>query len=94
MAGSRPRRPYTYAGSRHRMPYRNSIAHAAVVIDALERWFPEYAARHTDGLVAPQGIVSSVEGGWPRTSASPVSGTGADRRPRLAGNRRPARAGA
>ncbi|GHJ25603.1 hypothetical protein TPA0910_00360 [Streptomyces hygroscopicus subsp. sporocinereus] len=74
MAGSRPRRPYAYAGSRHRMPYRNSIAHAAVVIDALERWFPEYAARHTDGLVAPQGIVSSVEGGRPRTSASPVFG--------------------
>ncbi|WP_030417718.1 M20/M25/M40 family metallo-hydrolase [Streptomyces sp. NRRL F-5065] len=65
----RVRGTYTYVGSRHRMPYRNSLAHAATVIDALERWFPEYAARHTDGLVAPQGIVSSVEGGWPRMAA-------------------------
>jgi acetylornithine deacetylase/succinyl-diaminopimelate desuccinylase-like protein len=60
---------YTYVGSRHRMPYRNAVAGAAVVIDALERWFPEYAVRHTDGLVAPQGIVSGVEGGWGRTAA-------------------------
>ncbi|WP_326753378.1 M20/M25/M40 family metallo-hydrolase [Streptomyces hirsutus] len=65
----RVRGTYTYVGSRHRMPYRNAVAHAATVIDALERWFPEYAARHTDGLVAPQGIVSSVEGGWPRMAA-------------------------
>jgi acetylornithine deacetylase/succinyl-diaminopimelate desuccinylase-like protein len=60
---------FTYVGSRHRMPYRNAIGAAATVIDALERWFPEYAVRHTDGLVAPQGIVSSVEGGWPRMAA-------------------------
>ncbi|MFF3930178.1 M20/M25/M40 family metallo-hydrolase [Streptomyces hirsutus] len=65
----RVRGTYSYVGSRHRMPYRNAVAHAATVIDALERWFPEYAARHTDGLVAPQGIVSSVEGGWPRMAA-------------------------
>lgn len=60
---------YTYVGSRHRMPYRNAVADAAVVIDRLERWFPEYAEAHTDGLVAPQGIVAGVEGGWARTSA-------------------------
>lgn len=65
----RVRGTYTYVGSRHRMPYRNANAHAATVIDALERWFPEYAARHTDGLVAPQGIVAAVEGGWPRMAA-------------------------
>ena len=65
----RVRGTYTYVGSRHRMPYRNSIAGAATVIDRLERWFPEYAARHTGGLVAPQGIVSSIEGGWPRMAA-------------------------
>ncbi|MEJ2864027.1 hypothetical protein [Actinomycetospora flava] len=69
----RVRGAFSYVGSRHRMPYRNPIAHAATVIDALERWFPEYAARHTDGLVAPQGIVASVEGGWPRlASATPA----------------------
>lgn len=65
----RVRGTYTYVGSRHRMPYRNAIADAATVIAALEGWFPEYAARHTDGLVAPQGIVASVEGGWPRMAA-------------------------
>ncbi|GAA4920624.1 acetylornithine deacetylase/succinyl-diaminopimelate desuccinylase-like protein [Actinomycetospora succinea] len=66
----RVRGAFSYVGSRHRMPYRNPIAHAATVIDALERWFPEYAAWHTDGLVAPQGIVASVEGGWPRLASA------------------------
>lgn len=65
----RVRGTFTYVGSRHRMPYRNPIAHAATVIAALEQWFPEYAARHTSGLVAPQGIVSAIEGGWPRMAA-------------------------
>jgi acetylornithine deacetylase/succinyl-diaminopimelate desuccinylase-like protein len=60
---------FNYVGSRHRMPYRNPIAHAATVVDALERWFPEYAARHTDGLVAPQGIVAAIEAGWPRMAS-------------------------
>jgi acetylornithine deacetylase/succinyl-diaminopimelate desuccinylase-like protein len=60
---------FTYVGSRHRMEYRNAIAHAAAVISALERWFPAYAKRHTDGLVAPQGIVAGIEGGWRRTAA-------------------------
>lgn len=60
---------FGYVGSRHRMTYRNPIAHAATVVDALERWFPEYAARHTDGLVAPQGIVASIEAGWPRMAS-------------------------
>ncbi|MFE4500491.1 M20 family metallopeptidase [Rhodococcus sp. NPDC056743] len=65
----RVRGTYTYVGSRHRMPYRNAIDDAATVIAALEHWFPEYAARHTDGLVAPQGIVAAIEGGWPRMAA-------------------------
>lgn len=65
----RVRGSFSYVGSRHRMPYRNPIAHAATVITALERWFPEYSARHTDGLVAPQGIVAAVEGGWPRMAS-------------------------
>lgn len=60
---------YTYVGSRHRMPYRNAIENAATVVSELEQWFPKYADRHTDGLVAPQGIVSSIEGGWPRMAA-------------------------
>ncbi|HEV7964209.1 MAG TPA: hypothetical protein VGP57_16840 [Actinoplanes sp.] len=60
---------HTYVGSRHRLPYRNAIADAGEVAARLERWFVEYAKRHTDGLVAPQGIVSSIEGGWPRMAA-------------------------
>lgn len=60
---------YGYVGSRHRMTYRNPIVDAGLVIAALERWLPEYTARHTDGLVAPQGNVGSIEGGWPRTAS-------------------------
>jgi acetylornithine deacetylase/succinyl-diaminopimelate desuccinylase-like protein len=60
---------HTYVGSRHRLPYRSAIAGAGEVAVRLERWFVEYARRHTDGLVAPQGVVSSIEGGWPRMAA-------------------------
>ncbi len=58
-----------YAGIRHRVPYRNPIVAAARVIDALERWFPEYTARHTDGLVAPQGSIGAIRGGGALLSA-------------------------
>ncbi|WP_272192226.1 peptidase dimerization domain-containing protein, partial [Acinetobacter baumannii] len=47
------------------LPYRNPLVHAATLIQALEEWFPEYSARNTSGLVAPQGIVGAIEGGWP-----------------------------
>ncbi|MDQ6522526.1 M20/M25/M40 family metallo-hydrolase [Nocardioides sp. LHD-245] len=60
---------FSYVGSRHRMPYRNAIAGASVVVLELEEWFTVYADRHTDGLVAPQGIVSAIESGWPRMSS-------------------------
>ncbi|MGW6403720.1 M20 family metallopeptidase [Streptomyces sp. NPDC055134] len=60
---------HTYVGSRHRLPYDNAIARAGDVVRHLEEWFTEYAQRHTDGTVAPQGIVSSVRGGWPRMAA-------------------------
>ena len=60
---------HTYVGSRHRLPYDNAIARAGEVARHLEEWFVEYADRHTDGTVAPQGIVSSVQGGWPRMAA-------------------------
>jgi acetylornithine deacetylase/succinyl-diaminopimelate desuccinylase-like protein len=55
---------HTYVGSRHRLPYRNALADAARVIDGLEAWFPEYARRHTESTVAPQGIVAAARGGW------------------------------
>ncbi|HET9456878.1 MAG TPA: M20/M25/M40 family metallo-hydrolase [Candidatus Limnocylindrales bacterium] len=58
-----------YAGIRHRVPYRNPIVASARVIDALERWFPDYTARHTDGLVAPQGSIDAIRAGGPDLSA-------------------------
>ncbi|MER5935820.1 deacylase [Streptomyces sp. NPDC001928] len=67
---------HTYVGSRHRLPYDNAIARAGEVTRYLEEWFAEYAERHTSGTVAPQGIVSSVRGGWPRMAAvTPASCT-------------------
>ncbi|MFN3258703.1 MAG: M20 family metallopeptidase [Ilumatobacter sp.] len=60
---------HTYVGSRHLLPYRNAIADAGVVIGELERWFETWAEEHRDGLVAPQGVVAAIEGGWPHTAA-------------------------
>ncbi|MBV8085799.1 MAG: peptidase dimerization domain-containing protein [Chloroflexi bacterium] len=53
-----------YTGIRHIVPYRNPIVAAAKVIEGLEAWFPEYSKRHTSGLVAPQGSIGAIEGGW------------------------------
>jgi acetylornithine deacetylase/succinyl-diaminopimelate desuccinylase-like protein len=65
---------YGYVGARHRIPYRNPIVDAAKVVIELEDWFPEYAGRNSSGLVAPQGQVGSIEGGWQRTaSLSPAA---------------------
>ncbi|GAA2446326.1 hypothetical protein GCM10010191_74150 [Actinomadura vinacea] len=60
---------HTYVGSRHRLPYDNAIARAGVVVRRLEEWFAEYADRHTEDTVAPQGVVASIRGGWPRMAA-------------------------
>ncbi|TDC46535.1 deacylase [Actinomadura sp. KC345] len=60
---------HTYVGSRHRLPYENAVARAGLVAQRLEEWFAEYAERHTEGTVAPQGVVSSIRGGWPRMAA-------------------------
>jgi succinyl-diaminopimelate desuccinylase len=61
---------HTYAGSRHRMPYRNAVALAGQVAERLEAWLPEYAARHEHATMKPQGIVSSVHGGADRLAAA------------------------
>ncbi|MGE0746278.1 MAG: M20 family metallopeptidase [Rhodospirillales bacterium] len=58
-----------YVGRRHVLTYRNPIVEAAPVITALERWFGEYARRHTDGVVAPQGAIGAIQGGWPHKPA-------------------------
>jgi acetylornithine deacetylase/succinyl-diaminopimelate desuccinylase-like protein len=65
---------FSYVGSRHRIAFKNPIVEAATVIEALEAWFPEYAARNTSGLVAPQANIGHIEGGWARTaSLSPAA---------------------
>jgi acetylornithine deacetylase/succinyl-diaminopimelate desuccinylase-like protein len=61
---------HSYVGSRHRMPYRNAAMGAARVIEVLEVWCEEYAARHEAGTMRPQGAVSSVHGGFERLAAS------------------------
>ncbi|GAA1740208.1 hypothetical protein [Luedemannella helvata] len=61
---------HSYVGSRHRMPYRNAASGAARVIEVLEAWCDEYAARHEVGTMRPQGAVSSVHGGFERLAAS------------------------
>jgi acetylornithine deacetylase/succinyl-diaminopimelate desuccinylase-like protein len=53
-----------YTGIRHIVPYTNPIVEAAKVIQGLEEWFPGYTARHTSGLVAPQGSIGAIEAGW------------------------------
>ena len=60
---------YSYAGSRHRIDYRNAILGAGTVAAALEEWFAEYTARHTSGTVAPQGNIGGIEGGFMRMPA-------------------------
>jgi succinyl-diaminopimelate desuccinylase len=40
------------------------------VISRLEAWFAEYAAAHEVGTMRPQGVVSSVAGGFDRLAAS------------------------
>ncbi|HWC23875.1 MAG TPA: hypothetical protein VG502_16385 [Flexivirga sp.] len=61
---------HSYVGSRHRMPYRNAARDAARVIEVLEDWCETYAEHHETGTMRPQGVVSSVHGGFERLAAS------------------------
>jgi len=56
---------FNYAGIPPRADVRNAIVDAATVVRRLQAWFPEYTARNTSGLVAPNGTVSAIAGGWP-----------------------------
>lgn len=60
---------HTYAGSRHRLPYRNPIVTAAEVVTRLEAWLADYPARHRTATAAPQGVLGSIAGGWERMLA-------------------------
>lgn len=67
---------FSYVGSRHRMPYVNPIVEIGKVVAGIEAWLPTYAARHTAGLVAPQGNIGSIRAGYPHMPAvSPASCT-------------------
>jgi acetylornithine deacetylase/succinyl-diaminopimelate desuccinylase-like protein len=55
---------FQYAGNRHLTRYVNPILESAKVMAGLEEWFPEYTRRNTSGLVAPQGSIGAIEGGW------------------------------
>ena len=58
-----------YTGQRHRLPHVNPIVEMTRLIEGLERWFPQYTAANTSGLVEPQGSIGAIEGGWPHKPA-------------------------
>lgn len=60
---------FNYTGIRHFRPYRNPIVDMAVVVDALEAWFPQYSTANASGLVFPQGSIGAIEAGWPHKPA-------------------------
>jgi acetylornithine deacetylase/succinyl-diaminopimelate desuccinylase-like protein len=60
---------HTYVGSRHLLPYRNAIADAGQLIGGLESWFERWAEEKGDELIAPQGVVGAIAGGWPSMPA-------------------------
>lgn len=54
----------SYAGRKHLVPDDNPILRAGAMIPLLERWLHDYTQRHTRGLVAPQGVIGAIQGGW------------------------------
>lgn len=58
-----------YAGTRHRMPYRNAVLDAATVALELEEWFATYTVENETASISPQGQVGAMFGGWPARPA-------------------------
>ncbi|MEZ5410235.1 MAG: hypothetical protein R2761_19550 [Acidimicrobiales bacterium] len=56
---------FSYTGIRQFTPFRNAIADAATVVQAIEAWLPAYAAERAVGTIEPQGAVGAIRGGWP-----------------------------
>ena len=54
----------SYVGRRHVFVDDNPIVHAAEVIIALEKWFPEYTARHSYERYEPQAVIGAIKAGW------------------------------
>ncbi len=62
---------HSYVGARHRIDYRNPIGEAAGLVQRLEAWLRDtYPRDHTTGEVAPQGVVSAIDGGLPQVAAT------------------------
>jgi len=59
-----------YAGSRHKVPYRNPLLPAAELVGRLEEWVAGYTARNASGQVEPHGVVSAIHGGTSRALAN------------------------
>lgn len=57
---------HTYVGSRHRLPYRNPVREAGLVVAGLEDFFERWAQDRELGLNMPQGIVGAARSGWVR----------------------------
>jgi len=65
-----------YAGVPRGTPgFRSSIVPAAQLILDLEEWLPQYTARHTSGIIRPDGWISAVRAGWPGRPAFPSAAT-------------------
>lgn len=67
---------FGYAGFTRGTPgVRSSIVPAALVINELERWLPEYTATNTHGSVLPEAWISCVRGGDPDKPGFPSATT-------------------
>jgi succinyl-diaminopimelate desuccinylase len=62
---------HSYVGSRHLLPYRSAIGDAAHIVAGLEKWFHMWTDQYKDELVAPQGAIGAIEGGWSRMPSFP-----------------------
>lgn len=58
-----------YTGIRHKAPGVNPIVAAARLVGRLEAWFATYTARHSGGLLAPQGSINAIRAGSPDRAA-------------------------
>jgi acetylornithine deacetylase/succinyl-diaminopimelate desuccinylase-like protein len=53
-----------YTGIRHRRPSRDAVRDGARIATALDGWFDSYSRARTTDLLAPQGAVTGIHGGW------------------------------
>ena len=65
-----------YAGVPRGTPgFRSSVVPAATVIQAIEKWLPEYTSTQKSAQVAPEAWISAVRAGWPERPAFPSAVT-------------------